>query len=142
MNVTAEIERRIASFVADLDGLVRSAALEAVQAALGGEAPAAKAAPAKAAPTNAAKAPAKPAVVKAPKAAAAPKARKAAEADQKLVDAVAKHIAKHSGHGAATIATYLGVPSKDLALPLATLLEAKRITKKGKTRGTRYFAVK
>ncbi len=140
MNITPEIERRIASFVADLDGLVRTAALEAVQAALGGKAPVAKA-PAAVAPKAA------PAVKSASTKASAPKAqRKGGKRDPqdlaKLVDAVAAHIAKNSGQGVETIAKYLGVSTKELALPIIKLLDAKKITRKGQRRGTRYFPAK
>ncbi|MBN8609128.1 MAG: DNA-binding protein [Deltaproteobacteria bacterium] len=143
MNITPEIERRIASFVADLDGLVRTAALEAVRAALGGKAPVAKA-PA-AATTKAPKA--APAVKSASTKASAPKAqRKGGKRDPqdlaKLVDAVAAHIAKNSGQGVETIAKYLGVSTKELALPIIKLLDAKKITRKGQRRGTRYFLAK
>ncbi|MBN8609635.1 MAG: DNA-binding protein [Deltaproteobacteria bacterium] len=136
MNITPEIERRIASFVADLDGLVRSAALEAVQAALSGKAPAAKAPAA-----VATKAP-KPVAAKAPVARKSKGGKRDPKDLAKLVDTVEAHIAKNSGHGVETIAKYLNVSTKDLALPIIKLLDAKKITRKGQRRGTRYFAAK
>lgn len=148
MNITPEIERRIASFVADLDGLVRAAALEAVHAALGGTAAIAKtarAAAAKKAPKVATTTapPAKPASTKA----AAPKVRgKGAKRDPKdletLVDAVRTHISQHSGEGVEAISKHMGVSTKELALPIIKLLDAKKITRKGQRRGTRYFPAK
>ncbi|MBX7193050.1 MAG: DNA-binding protein [Sandaracinaceae bacterium] len=124
-----EIEARVAAFVADLDGLVRRAALEAVQSALGG----AKPAPA-----------AKPAAAKAAKPAAKPVAKKkGAKRDPaalaKLVDTVKGHIGQHPGEGVEVIAKHLGVSSKELALPISKLLESKAITKKGEKRATKYF---
>lgn len=129
-----DIEARVAAFVADLEGLVRQAALEAVRAALVGElAPAPQAAPA-----------AKPAASKpAPKAAPGKPARKGAKRDpkvlEKLVEAVKGHIAQHPGEGVETIAKHLGTSSKDITLPITKLLASKAITKKGEKRATKYY---
>lgn len=138
---TREIEARVAAFVADLDGLVRQAALEAVQAALGGvkAAPAKKAAPA-AKPAAAAKAPAaKPAAAKP----AAKPAKKGAKRDPKilakLVESVKGHISQHPGEGVEAIAKHLGVSSKEITLPITKLLADKSITKKGEKRATKYY---
>ncbi len=135
MNLTPEIERRIQSFVTELDGLIRQAALEAVQVALAGSSPRAT--------TTAA---AKPAKTVAPKSPAAPRRGKSGKRDPgdlaKLVDAVRAHIAQHPGEGVETIGKHMGVATKDLALPITKLLEAKHITRKGARRGTRYFPAK
>lgn len=132
-----EIERRVQAFVADLDGLVRKAALEAVQRALGGS-------PASAPARATAKAPSPKAST--PKAAAPARARKGGKRDPKdlakLVDAVRAHIAQHPGEGVETIGKHMGVKTKELALPIIKLLDAKAITRKGQRRGTRYFPAK
>ncbi|MFN7700833.1 MAG: DNA-binding protein [Deltaproteobacteria bacterium] len=131
-----DIEARVAAFVADLEGLVRQAALEAVRAALVGElAPAPQAAPAEK-PAPAASKPA-------PKAAPGKPARKGAKRDpkvlEKLVEAVKGHIAQHPGEGVETIAKHLGTSSKDITLPITKLLASKAITKKGDKRATKYY---
>ncbi len=143
MNITAEIERRIQSFVADLDGLVRKAALDAVSAALGGKPNSAP----KAASSGRASAK-KPAAAKAAAPAKAAKSapKKGGKRDpkdlEKLVDAVRAHIAQHPGEGVETIGKHMGVKTKELALPIIKLLDKKAITRKGQRRGTRYFPAK
>jgi hypothetical protein len=135
---TRDIEARVAAFVADLDGLVRQAALEAVQAALGGANPA----PAKkAAPAAKAAAPAKAAGPS--KAAAAKPARKGAKRDPKelakLVESVKAHISQQPGEGVELIAKHLDVSSKEITLPITKLLASKAISKKGEKRATKYY---
>lgn len=132
---TRDIEARVAAFVADLDGLVRQAALEAVQAALGG---------AKPAPAKKAAAPAKAAAkAAAPAKAAAKPAKKGAKRDpkelEKLVEAVKAHITQHPGEGVETIAKQLNVSSKEITLPITKLLASKAISKKGEKRATKYY---
>ena len=136
------INARVASFVADLEGLVRKAALEAVQAALGGGAPArsapssarapsAKAKPATASPAKPAPASTLPRVKKG--------TRRSPEDVARAVRAIKEFLTANPGSGAEQIAKGLGIASKELALPISNLLGAKSITKKGERRATRYF---
>ena len=137
---TPAISARVASFVSDLEGLVRKAALEAVQAALGGPATA------RSAPSSA---PARKATAKAPTAKPAPskpapwkpatRVRRSPEDVAASARAIKAHLASNPGQGVEAIAKALGVPSKDLALPIINLLGAKSIRKEGQKRGTRYF---
>ncbi|MBN8609086.1 MAG: DNA-binding protein [Deltaproteobacteria bacterium] len=132
---TREIEARVASFVADLDALVRKAALEAVQSALGGGA------------TPRTSSPSKKAAAPAAKASSAPRAAKKGgkrdpNALAKLVDAVKAHISLHPGEGVEAISKHMGVSSKEITLPITKLLADKTITRKGQRRGTRYFPAK
>jgi hypothetical protein len=165
---TREIDARVSTFVSELETLIRAAALEAVQAALGAasapkaaapKAPKAKAAAAKAskpaapkakapapkaseAPAPKASAPAASAEAKAP-ASALPRVKKGTRRSAEDVAAAARaikgHLAANPGQGVEAIAKALGVPSKDLALPIANLLGARSIRKEGEKRGTRYF---
>lgn len=185
-----EIDVRVSTFVSELEALIRSAALEAVQAALGAaptpkkaaaapkaskpaapkankpaapkaSKPAAKASQAAAAPKASQPAPkaSEPAAPKAteasapkasePKAAAPAKApalpvvkkgaRRSAADVAAAARAIKAHLAANPGQGVEAIAKALGVPSKDLALPIANLLGARSIRKEGEKRGTRYF---
>jgi hypothetical protein len=132
---TREIEARVASFVADLDALVRKAALEAVQSALGGATTPRVTSPSK--KTSAAPA----AKASAPRA-AKKGGKRDPEALAKLVETVKAHIGQHPGEGVETISKHLGVSSKEITLPIAKLLADKAITRKGQRRGTRYFPAK
>jgi uncharacterized membrane protein len=148
-NVEDAVRSRVEAFVAELTTLVRHAALAAVQAQLGGvpRAPAAKAAPAeKGVP---ARPKASPAATPAPdgrppsKPAAAAQARKAGQKRDpkdlaKLVERVAEYIKANPGQRVEQINRALGVPTKELTLPIKKLLHTKRITTKGEKRATVY----
>lgn len=139
---TPAINARVASFVSDLEGLVRKAALESLQAALGGGAPARSASSSTPSKRPAAKAPAaKPAPASKPSGVVAKRkgARRSAEDVAASARAIKAHLLEHPGEGVETIAKHLGVPTKDLALPIINLLAAKSIRKEGQRRGTRYF---
>ncbi len=150
-NVEQELQSRVNAFVAELSGLVRRAALEAVSAALGGggasapkKAGAPKKAPAakKAAPgKKAAPVATKPAA--APKAAAAskrkPGAKRAPEEIQQTTDKLLARISQNPGERIEEIAKALGTTTKDLTLPVKKLLSDKKIRSQGTRRATKYF---
>lgn len=108
----AEIEARVASFVAEIEGSIRRAAL-ASAARLLDDAP--------------------------PTASVTKRARRSPEDVARAVAAIEAHLAAHPGQSLEEIAKALGVPSKDLQAPIARLLSAKSISKKGQTRATKYF---
>jgi hypothetical protein len=58
---------------------------------------------------------------------------------QKLVDRLAAHIAAKPGQRIEQINKPLGVPTKDLSLPIKKLLRANRIIAKGQKRSTTYW---
>jgi hypothetical protein len=154
-----EIRSRIEAFTADISGLVREAALEAVRNALGtgpALAPSKPAAPARVAARR------KPAV-SAKKAAPAPKKRgpKAAPAKKAagkkpvapkrplgakrppaelaaLVEKLASYIKSNPGQGVEAIGKALNTATSELTLPIKKLLAAKRIRSEGQKRATRY----
>jgi hypothetical protein len=140
-DVAKEIRTKLDAFVHDLEGLVRRAALEAVREALG----AASAPPVARKRGRPAKAVAAP--VPAPKGRPAKKVavvtrhagqkRDPAELE-KLVERLASHIKAHPGQRIEQINKVLGVPTKDLALPIKKLLGSKRISSKGQKRSTTY----
>src|SRR5262249_20986768 len=144
-----QLRSRTEAFLADLDSLVRRLALEAVSSALG-------AGPKTAAPAKAPKAaPAKPASKRAPapkKAAPATKApAKKASTNRSpgekrppgelaaLVEKLAGYIRGNPGQGAEAIGRALGVPTREMNLPIKKLLGARRIRSEGRKRATKYF---
>ncbi len=144
MAINEQISARIQAFTAELESLVRAAALDAVRQALGGGTPAKPAAarPAAAAPK-----------AKAAPAAAAPKAKKARNRAAKksaggkrppaalaaLVTRTGEWIKSNPGHGVEDMAKALNVRTRELALPIHKLLANKSIKKKGQKRATKYF---
>jgi len=162
-NIDDEIRARIESFAGSLTTLVRQAALEAVQSAMGGAAvgapapavakrgrgrPKMVAAPAAKAPVKVAVA-AKPAqaapAAKGPlsKKAAAPKRAPGEKRDPKelakLVDRLAEYIKANPGKRMEAIGKALGTPTKDLTLPVRKLLSAKKLRTQGEKRATEYY---
>lgn len=76
---------------------------------------------------------------KAPIAASKPGQRRAPELLAPLMARVYGTIKVHPGQGVGPIAASLGTSSRDLSLVLRKLLDEKKITSKGRKRGTRYF---
>jgi DNA-binding NtrC family response regulator len=154
-----EIKVRVEAFVDELSALVRRAALEAVEQALGSKgveatAPARK--PGR--PRKVAAAPAP--VVEEKKAPGRPRGRPAKSASAAAASAAAKrragekrspallaqvteqvfnHVKSNAGQGVEQIAKALGTSTKELTLPIRKLLADKKITSKGQKRATRYF---
>jgi hypothetical protein len=131
--INDQISARIQSFTAELEALVRAAAVDAVRHALGGAAPAKAALRSSPTPNG--------------KAVAAPKARGRASKGGKrapaqlaaLVGRTGEWIKSNPGHGVEDMAKALNVKTKELALPIQKLLAAKTIKKKGQKRATKYF---
>lgn len=146
---TKSIATAIETFVREIEDLVRAAALEAVAGALG-------------APRSAPRRPAPPAsrvVAKAPARAATPRPKRpsrARKAAPKVApkaaaaaapaagggdDAALAHVKAHPGQRLEEIAKALGVPSPSIKDRFAALVDAKKLRRVGKTRGTKYFVV-
>jgi hypothetical protein len=152
-----EIKNRVDAFVDELSALVRRAALEAVEQALGSKGGAPAAAPARkpgrprkvvaAAPAPAAeekKAPGRPRGRPAKAAPAAAAKRRAGEKRSpvllaQVTEQVNNHVKSNPGQGVEQIAKALGTSTKELTLPIRKLLSDKKITSKGQKRATRYF---
>jgi hypothetical protein len=140
MSISDQIQQRIESFVSELEALVRQAALEAVQQALGGAGSAARVT-VKAAPAKVSAAPA-------PKAAAAPAAKRGSRkkgekrAPAEIAALTAKlgaYVKAHPGQGIEAIAKGMGRPTSELTLSINKLLATKSIKKTGEKRATKYF---
>ena len=146
MSLHDQIQSLVAKFAQDLEALVRSAAVSAVQSALGA-APAARAS----VPTSAAprlKPGPKPKAA-APTAAAAPAAtksrkgkrvRRSLEQIKATADKIHGYVKANSGANAEKIKKALGIPSNEWSRPLALLIDGKRLASKGEKRATTYTA--
>jgi hypothetical protein len=127
-NTDAAIREAVESFVEQLRGLIQRAALESVQAALNGGAPARRGA--------------KPGR---PLAAAAPKvqrkgAKRTPEELEALIKKLHSHVAKNPGQRIEQIGKAIGVVTKELVLPVKKLVTEKKLSTKGQKRATTYFA--
>ncbi len=157
-NIEQEIRTKTEAFAKDLAVLVRQAALEAAAAALGGGAPAAPpvhaavkrgrgrprkaaalAAKAPAARTRAKAAPTKAAVSRRAAPKRAPGEKRPPAELAKLVDKLGDHIKAHPGQRMEAIGKALGMPTRELNLPIKKLLAAKKIRSEGHKRATEYF---
>ena len=164
-NIDEEIRAKTEAFARDLTVLVRRAALEAAAAALGGGAPLAapvavaakrgrgrprKAVPAapapKAAARPAAKAAAKPAAPVSKAAVSKKASQKRAPGEKrppaelaKLTDKLGDYIKANPGRRMEAIGKALGMPTRELNLPIKKLLAGKKIRSEGHKRATEYF---
>ncbi len=66
--------------------------------------------------------------------------KRSPEALQKTVDRLHAHIRKNPGQRIEIIASALGVPTKDLNLPVKKLIASKAVTTRGQKRATSYSA--
>jgi hypothetical protein len=128
MTISDQIQSRIQAFAAELETLVRQAALEAVRASLGEgrAAPAARAPRAAAASSGSRKS-------------SRPGAKRDPKVIEALVGRVGAHVKAHPGQGVEAIAAALKVKTHDITLPIAKLLASKTVKKKGQKRATKYF---
>jgi hypothetical protein len=163
-----KIRALVESFVGSLDHMIRQAALEAAQESLGLKssvapaAPAVKAAAPKAAarpkckaapgPAKAAKpsTPAAPApagsAAPAPKAAAKSRRKKGEKRSPKeiakLTEDLLAAVTAKPGQRMEHLGKALGASTAELQIPVARLVEDKKITRKGEKRATTYFPAK
>jgi hypothetical protein len=124
-----QVRTRIDSFVQELSALVRQAAIESVRTALGaGPAPA--------------RGPGRPRGTSnsAPTASVKRKGGKRTPEDvAKAAELVLGYVKTNAGQRLEQMARGLKMSTKDLKLPVAKLMEAKKLSTKGQKRGTRYF---
>jgi hypothetical protein len=130
-----DIQARVEAFTADLTALIRRAALDAVKQVLDGDGARAPS------PSQKRGRPAGSGVK--PSSAARPHVRKPGEKrDPKILEALVERlftfIKANPGQRIEPIGEALGLPTKDLALPVKKLLRAKRIAAKGLKRATTY----
>ncbi len=145
MPTTTEIESTIESFVTEISNLVPLAALEAVEAALGGGSSPARRGPGRPRGSGARRGPGRPKGSRnQPKAmpARAPRGGKRGRRSSEDVDATAAkflaYVKANDGKRLEEIAAALKIPSKNLKRPAQKLLAAKAVKTSGAKRGTKY----
>ncbi len=140
-DINQQIEQRIQTFVTVLSGLVRAAAMDAVQAALGGNAhpaaPAAKRGPGR--PKKNAAPAAKSG--RAPKAKGGTRGRRTPAQIEAIVDDVLSYIKAHPGMRSEKIRAGMKIDRPALRDALDRLGDAKKIKMKGVKRAATYTAV-
>jgi hypothetical protein len=132
--IDSALRARIDTFTTEITALVRASALEAVYSALGAEL---SVAPAKRGPGRPPKAAAS-AQTAPPKRRGRP-AKRTPEDVAKMGEAVVAYVAKHPGQSVEQIGKALGQKTKELALPIIRMIEAKKLRTTGERRATRYF---
>ncbi len=135
--IDSAVRARIDAFTTDLSTMVKQAALDAVHQALGGGTVATVAAPAKRGPGRPAKS-GTPSPIVAPKR-TGKRAKRTPEDLAKMGEAVVAYVAKNPGQSVEQIGKALGASTKDLALPIIRMIEAKKLKTTGQKHGTRYF---
>jgi hypothetical protein len=127
-----DLRARIDAFVNELTATVKASALESVNQALGnGGAPARRGPGRPRKNVNDAAAPAT---------RRGRRGKRSSEDVQGMADQVLAHIKANEGQRLEEISAGLGIPSKELKLPVQKLFAAKAIKTKGQKRGTKYFA--
>ena len=129
---TESIRSKIDAFLTEIESLTRQAALDAVRAALSGNAP--SAAPRANGRRVARRAATKP---------AAPKGKRAKRTSEDVAEFGAKILAfvkSNAGCSAEQIQAGLGLSKKDVQLPIIRLREERKLKTTGQKRGTKYFA--
>ena len=124
-----EIRTRIDSFLADLSNLVKTSTLQAVHGALGaamGNGVSATIA----APSRGPGRPRK----------GDKRGKRTTEDVLKTADAVLAYVTENNGQRLEEISRGLSISTKNLKLPVAKLMEGKKLRTKGAKRGMRYFA--
>jgi hypothetical protein len=131
------VRARIETFTAEISALVRASALEAVHNALGATLTVAPAEPAKRGPGRPRKSGQPSPIVQAKR--GGKRAKRTPEDVAKMGEQVVAYVAKHPGESVEQIGKALGEKTKDLALPIIRMIEAKKLKTKGERRGTKYF---
>jgi hypothetical protein len=126
----AVLEQKIETFVGELNALVRQAAVDAVKDALSR-----KGAKATAPKRTGKKEPLAPKEMTTPEKVG----RRSPEQLARTVTKVRKHVQAKPGQIVEQIGTALGMPTKDLVLPLMKLLKSGELRKTGIKRNTKYF---
>jgi hypothetical protein len=129
-----QIESRVRAFVAELEQLVRQAALEAVSAALGGGGSVRRG-------PGRPRGPVRPAAAPSSGGGRLPRAggrRSQAQMD-KFVETLASFVAANPGKRMEQIGAALGAETRVLSRPMSKLLSAGRVRREGQKRASKYF---
>ena len=133
-HIDTEIRERIDSFIGELSQLVRDAALEAVQEALGGKAPARRTSVAKANGDANSVATARKAAKRKGK-----RHRRTAADLENMAGRIFNHVKSNPGQRMEEISAALGERTYDLRRPLEQLKTEKAFKTTGQKRATQYY---
>ena len=135
-NVNSQLDSTIQSFVAEISGLVRVAALEAVRDALGGGAPPAR----RGRPVGSGRKPGRPAnaTVAARPTRGGRRLRRSGADVEATAGKFLAFVKANDGKRLEEISKGLGIGTADLKLPAQKLLAAKAVKTTGAKRGTMY----
>jgi hypothetical protein len=124
-NLDSEIRSRIETFLEEISTLLKKAALESVRAALGDGA------------TPVRRGPGRP-----PKSAATRGGggKRSSEQVDEMAGRILAYVKSNAGESLEAISRAIGVPTKELKLPVIKLLGSRQLKKTGQKRGTKYFA--
>ena len=144
----SQIESLVHSFASELATLLAQATredlAEAFGSTTGASAPKSASSPLRRKKSATAKKSTNKAAPKAPTAKKAGKkgvrVRRSLKSVEKTAEALLREVQKKGDRRMEEIATSMGTSTKELALPMKKLLEDKKVTAKGKARGTKYSA--
>lgn len=125
-DINRQIEQRIQAFAQELNQLVRQAALEAVQDALGAGQRVARPSPARPG-------------AKAPRARRGAGGRRSSQQMERMMRSVRDQVAANPGIRMEQLSDAVGASTAELRLPVTKLLQQGAIRKKGEKRATEYF---
>lgn len=128
-HLESEIRTCINSFVDELSSLVKQAAIQSVQEALGGSSAPARRGPGRPRKANA--------VIRRPS--SKRRKRRSSGAVDTVAQRILEQVKANPGQGVGEIGGALRLTSKDLRLPIMKLMEDKKLKTKGQRRGTKYF---
>jgi len=142
MTNSPQIQAIIQHFISELSVALAEEGSAAIREALAGNSGAATTTRAKPGPKPKAAAPAAAASAAKPAKAAkrAKGAKRTPEELEQLTSSLLGHIRKNPGQRVEQIGKALGVPTKELALPIIKLLDNKQLKKTGQKRATSYTA--
>src|SRR5215203_5545013 len=131
-SIDSDIRSRIDVFIQEISGLIKVAAIQSVREALGGDAEPARRGPGRPAGT-------------APKSATPARrgrargGKRSSEEVGAMAERIVATVRGNPGQGLESIGKEIGVPTKELKLPVIKLLSDGKLKKTGEKRGTKYF---
>lgn len=134
-----DIKNRINSFLTELSGLVRKAALEAVHEVLAGTGTTRRRRGPGRPRGTAKRRPGRPRTT-AVRAKSARGGKRTSEQVEAMAARVLAHVKANAGHRLEQISQGIRVATKELKLPVIKLIAAKKLRTEGRKRGTKYFA--
>lgn len=130
-NLDSEIRSRIETFLEEISSLLKQAALESVRAALGDGA------------TPVQRGPGRPPKSAGARSVGRPRGgggKRSSEQVDEMASRILAYVKTNAGESLEAISRAIGVPTKEMKLPVIKLLSTRQLKKTGQKRGTKYFA--